>query len=38
MDAGPVKKSVQKHIAELDFMIDTFELNAMIQKCGTSPQ
>lgn len=34
---APIKKSVQKLIAKLDFQIDTCDLDAITQKCGTSP-
>lgn len=35
---APIKKSVQKLIAKLDFQIDTFDLDAMTRESGTSPQ
>lgn len=34
----PIKKSVQKLIAKLDFQIDTFDLDAMPRESCTSPQ
>ena len=33
---APVKKSIRKLIAKLDFQIDTFDLDGITQKCGTS--
>lgn len=35
---APIKKSVQKLIAKLDFRIDAFDLDAMTRESGTSPQ
>ena len=35
---APIKKSVQKLIAKLDFQIDAFDLDAMTQEGGTLPK
>ena len=35
---APIKKSVQKLIAKLDFEIDSFDLNTMTKEGGTLPK